>query len=186
MTKISLKEFCLTGHFGKVRIGMNISEVKEILGEPDHEQDFETGSSGIMYAWYEFFYWTETKILYAIQNDHLMTWPNLIGKEKVEEHRKEITFENSQCRIETWFLSPGKSFTYGQVIEICRAEKINIREFIDEYGGPIIEFESGVRFDFDDGSSWFFKDKNGDTVENKYIITNIDDQILDGVRFFVV
>lgn len=184
MTLILLKDFCLTGHFGDVRIGMNISEVKEILGEPDHEQDFETGSSGIMYAWYEFFYWTDTKILYAIQNDHLMPWPGLEEHERAEVHGKDIEFDNSHFKVETWFLSAGKAITYRDIVEICRRDNVNIIEKCNEWGDSSIEFESGVKLDFDDMSDWVITDKNGQRIENKSIIKSKEDYLLNGMRLF--
>jgi hypothetical protein len=60
MTTIHLKDFMTKGKFGLVEIGMKIDEVIKYLGEPDWQNDYDTGFSEIGYSWYEFFYPTET------------------------------------------------------------------------------------------------------------------------------
>ncbi|RYD81192.1 MAG: hypothetical protein EOP53_07010 [Sphingobacteriales bacterium] len=184
LKSILLKEFCLTGRFGEVEISMAISDVKRILGKPDHEQDYNSGSSGIMYAWYEFFYWTDSQILYAIQNDHLTSFTNLKGKDNIKAHKNDITFKNKKFYLDIWFLNPGKDITYKEVVEYLLTDNIKFKEIEDEYEGFIIEFESGVRLDFDDRSGWFYENNDEQILANQNIIKNKEEQLLNGMRLF--
>lgn len=74
MEKINLRDFALTGEFGPVKIGMTKKQVIDLLGEPEADQDFGTGYTGLLYSWYEFFFETDTGILDSIQNDHLQAF----------------------------------------------------------------------------------------------------------------
>lgn len=44
MKKINLKDFALTGDFGPVKIGMSKEQVINLLGEPEEDNDYGTGS----------------------------------------------------------------------------------------------------------------------------------------------
>lgn len=173
MKIIFLKDFCVTGSFGDVQIGMPIAEVKKVLGKPDHEQNFGTGSSGMVYGWYEFFYWTDTQILNGIQNDHLASYPHLKGKASIKAHIKDITYKNTQFEIDIWFLKPGQDITYQEVIEHLLSENIQFIEKQNEFEDRTIEFKSGVYFDFEEPI-----DENGNVVKNK------EKQLLNGMRLF--
>jgi hypothetical protein len=71
MIEISLKEFLKTGEFGPIKVGISTkNDVLEQLGEHDGIGDFDD-TQIIRYGWYEIFYWTNSEIVYAIQNDHL-------------------------------------------------------------------------------------------------------------------
>lgn len=157
--KILLKDFALTGKFGPVNVGMHRDGIVEILGKPDAEQDFGTGFSGLLYAWYEFFYYTDSKILSSIQNDHLMA--NCLN------HGECIYFENDKFRIDHWFLDAGKDFTYQEVKDILVKEKINFKE-VSKRDYLELKFESGVKMDFVESSKDSEKDKH----------------LLNGIRFF--
>lgn len=93
MIKISLKDFALTGEFGPVKVGMHRDEIVNVLGEPEGEQDFGTGFGGIVYAWYEFFYDSDTKGLSAIQNDHLQA--------DCSNHKDCILYKNSHFEVDS-------------------------------------------------------------------------------------
>jgi len=60
--------------------------------------DFDFGdfdeSQIIKYGWYEFFYWTENEIIFAIQNDHLQY--------DCINHDEMINYENDSIKIDNW------------------------------------------------------------------------------------
>lgn len=177
MQQISLKDFAITGRFGPVSIGMTKNQVIDLLGQPEEENDFNQGSSGLTYSWYEFFYWTDTEIVYAIQNDHLTTWPYFKGKAKRINHINAIYFKNEKFELDIWFLKPGKDICYEKVIEILDIENIRYKEIENPSSVYMIEFESGVRLDFNDESNRSYKDGSP-------IILKKNKQVLNGIRLF--
>lgn len=175
MTIISLKNFVQTGQFGPVTIGMTKDEVINLLGEPEFDNDYHTGSGGLVYAWYEFFYWQDSLKMNGIQNDHLRTWPGNKRK-KTQIHQEAICFRNDKISIDIWFLKPGQDITYCEVIKILRDEQIQFEEVNDPYQGYLITFESGVKMDFVNGESHF--------QQNENIVISPDNQLLNGIRLF--
>lgn len=180
MITIYLKDFVLSGQFGPVKLGMNRGEVVQVLGQPDDIIDFDTGSCSLMYGWYEFFYFKDTEKIIGIQNDHLTTWPNHKTLDKIiNQHRNDIYFENTIFKIDLWFLKIGKDITRKEVKMILNQEAIAYKEIKDGFGNDILEFESGVTMDFDDNSGNFVSRE-----PDKPLITNLDDQLLAGIRQF--
>lgn len=180
MTIISLKDFITTGEFGPVRIGMTKDEVIKVLGQPDSDNDYGTGSGGLMYAWYEFFYWQDSLKINGIQNDHLTNWQ--VGKIKI--HKEAICFQNDKISIDIWFLQVGKNISYGEVINILKSEGIPFEEINDQYRGRLIKFKSGVTMDFDDQSGLWHEDKDENIEQNENIIITLENQLLNGIRLF--
>jgi hypothetical protein len=149
MLTISLKDFITTGKFGPIELGMTIEQVKEILGEPEMwtGPDFTPGHGIIVYAWYEFFYFTETRAVYGIQNDHLATMPNPITGRV--NNKRDICFTNELFTIDTWFLKKNRYMTYEQVID--RLDKDGISYTMNwEHGYIKLTLQSGVYIVFDD------------------------------------
>jgi len=173
----------MTGQFGPVKIGMTKDEVIKSLGKPDSDNDYGTGSGGLMYAWYEFFYWQDNLKISGIQNDHLTTWPGSKRK-KTKNHQEAICFQNDRIYIDIWFLKAGQDITYGEVINILRTEQISFEEINDQYQGHLIKFKSGVTMDFDDHSGHWLGDGNGNIKQNEEIITTLENQLLNGIRLF--
>lgn len=66
MTIIYLKDFVLTGQFGPVKLGMSKEEMIQVLGQPDDDIDYDTGSCGLYYGWYEFFYFKDSEKINGI------------------------------------------------------------------------------------------------------------------------
>ena len=139
MIDVSLKEFVLTGEFGPVEVGMHRDEIINLLGEPEADQDFGLGFNGLLYGWYEFFYYTDTKILSSMQNDHLMA--------VFSNHNECIHFQNENIKVDIWFLKAGENFTFSEVKEILTKESIPFSE-IDKHDYFEFHFESGVTMDF--------------------------------------
>ena len=176
MTKIYLKNFALTGEFGPVKIGMTKDEVIQIMGEPETDQDFGTGSSGLLYSWYEFFYDTKTGILNSIQNDHLQA--------DCSNHDESIIFKNDKIEIDTWFLKLNQDLTRSDVKKALKKQEIS---FIEEeyWGSDIIRFESGVYLDFDDRDGVWGIDEEGTVEKDKsVVIQNSENFVLNGIRYF--
>ncbi|XZF16473.1 hypothetical protein ACTHGU_10055 [Chitinophagaceae bacterium MMS25-I14] len=161
MIKISLKDFVLTGRFGPVTIGMHKTEIISLLGEPDGENDYGTGSSGLNYDWYELFYDTGTGILHALQNDHLTA----------NAHYKTANphYRNNKMYIDPWFIRYNRNITRKQITAILQQEKIPFIEK-NKWGNDILIFESGVTMDFEDP----IPDGN----------TTPEDFVLNGIRYF--
>tara|TARA_B100000795_G_C22534579_1_gene336458 strand:+ start:21 stop:566 length:546 start_codon:yes stop_codon:yes gene_type:complete len=176
MTKIYLKKFALTGEFGPVKIGMSKDQVIQLMGEPETDQDFGSGSSGLLYSWYEFFYETETGVLNSIQNDHL--------QDDCSNHDESITFKNDKIEIDTWFLRLNQDLTRSDVKKALMSQGIPFSE--EEYwGSDIIRFESGVYLDFDDRDGVWGIDEDG-TVEKdeSVVVQNKENFVLNGIRYF--
>jgi len=174
--KISLKEFALTGAFGPVKIGMHKDEVIALLRKPDCDNDFSTCSSGLLYAWYEIFYWTENGEIYTIQNDHLQTYGG--------DNSDQILFKNDHVEIDTWFLKVDRDTTYQEVIHILEEEHIAFKR-AKEYDSELIVFSSGVYFDFDGMEKVDKYDKNGDWYSYDEIeMEDKNKHILNGIRYF--
>lgn len=176
MKKIKLKDFALTGEFGPVKIGMTKKQVTDLLGEPEADQDFGTGYTGLLYSWYEFFFETDTGILDSIQNDHLQA--------DCSNHDEMILFRNDKIEIDTWFLKLNQDLTRREVKEILDEQRISFTE--EEYwGSDIIRFESGVYLDFDNRDGVWGIDEDG-TVEKDESIVIVDKEnfVLNGIRLF--
>jgi hypothetical protein len=174
MKTIYIRDFILNGNFGPVKIGMSKAEIIRELGEPEADNVCSEGETGILlYAYYEFFYWSDTQILYAIQNDHLQA--------DCSNHAEMILFENDQFTIDPWFLEVGKSFTYAEVKNILDAEAIEYLEEISYKNGPaILKFSRGALLDFSSGNITWDK-KNGVRETN---IEMLESNILNGIRYF--
>ncbi len=183
MIIISLKDFVTTGKFGPIQIGSTKDEVIKALGKPDFDNDYGIGSRGLMYAWYEFFYWEDSLKIVGIQNDHLtISLEN--EKNKIEIHQDSICFQNDRISIDIWFLKPGQDITYSEVIDILRTENISFEEITDHYQNHLIKFDSGVTMDFDDLSGVSVGDEQGNFKKYEHIITTKENRVLNGIRLF--
>ncbi len=134
---ISLKEFASSGKFGPIGIGTTKSEIIETLGEPDEDYDYGTGSSSLKYSSFEFFYWTDSKSLSAIQNENYKV-----------EYPANFTFKNDYFELDTWFFKYNMKFTFKDVISILEKEQVSfvVQDFLDR---KIIVFPSEFILDFD-------------------------------------
>jgi hypothetical protein len=166
MQKISLKDFILTGKFGSVEVGMTKEQVIEILGEPHDNQDFGTGYSGIVYNWYEFFFYTDTGILHAIQNDSLAC---ING----------FQLKNDKIKVDTWFLKKGKQFTYSEVKKILEKDNIEYSE-IKVYEVYTLLLNSGVTINFISPADFFENSQEQKDIKFK----EPKDFILEAFRYF--
>lgn len=176
MKKIYLKDFIKTGDFGPVKIGMTKQQVINLLGEPDSDNDFGSGTFGLLYSWYEFFFDKKTQALKSIQNDHLQA--------NCSEHDEMILFKNDKFEIDIWFLKVNHDITYKEVKEILKRENISFSE--EKYwDNDIIKFESGVFLDFDDGDDIWEIYEDGTTKKDEHlIISNKENFVLNGIRYF--
>ncbi len=176
MKKIKLKDFALTGEFGPVKIGMTKKQVIDLLGEPEADQDFGTGYTGLLYCWYEFFFDTDTGILDSIQNDHFQA--------DYSNNEEMIVFKNDKIEIDTWFLRLNQDLTLSEVRRILNEQGISFAE--EEYWGcDIIRFESGVYLDFDNRDGVWGIDEYGCVEKDDSVV--IDDKesfVLNGIRHF--
>lgn len=135
---LSLRQFLTTGEWAPVKIGMTIPAVAELLGEPDCQTDFGTGTIGTLYDWNEFFFDDQTQQLMAIQNDHLFPLPDSYGP---------FLFQNDHFSMDAWFLAEQTSWTRGQITEKLTALGITFT-VQPLWGYTVLAFESGAYFDF--------------------------------------
>lgn len=168
METIHLKQFAITGAFGKIKMGATKTEVTSLLGK---KYDFaDCNDSYILkYGWYEFFFWTESNTLFGIQNDSLSG---------MENDKKTFLFRNKKFKIYPWFFKKQK-FTFKKVIEILNKQNIAYSVNTDQY--TKIEFDSAVYFDFIT-EKYVYNNKIKNWEEE--IITNREDYILNGIRLF--
>ncbi|AEA43352.1 hypothetical protein [Fluviicola taffensis] len=179
-TLISLKDFIKTGHFGLVKIGMTKDEVIKVLGQPDSDNDYGTGSGGMMFARYEFFYWQNNLKINGIQNDHLQA--------DCSNHKEMINFKNELWTIDKWFLQDNKNKTFGEVVELLNLEKISF-EIVPSYSGSnenVIKcLKSNVTFDFVNEYSQIELNEKGKFKTYKdYIEEEQSNYVLNGIRLF--
>jgi hypothetical protein len=175
MQIISLKTFAQTGKFGPVEVGMSKDAVIALLGEPDGDNDFGAGYSGLCYSWYELFYMTKTKQITAIQNDHLQA--------RHSDHHECICFKNDNFEIDPWFLEVGKNISYKEVILILRREDIAF-EVARQINSEILKLESGVTMDFEDHSTFWLLDEQGAYYSETVMIDDPQEYVLNGIRYF--
>jgi hypothetical protein len=163
MKEISIYDFALSGAFGPVKIGMTKDEIVEIIGCPDSDNDFKTGSSGLLYGWYEFFYWTDNKKLFAIQNDHLDS-----------DTTDNFNYSNGLFRFDPWIFT--RQIRLQDLCDILVTDKIQfeIKSFNDR---EIIELQTGFIFDFDNE---IWSESDNDWIK----IPNYMDSKLIGFRYF--
>lgn len=138
METISLIDFILTGKFGRVSLGMTKKEVIEYLGTPSEDTDFGIGASGLFYNGFEFFYWTDNKELFTIQNDNIET---LFANQSNYEFSDKIIVDNS-------FFFIGQLLTYKNITAYLRKQNIHFNS-VDKGKYDEIQFLSGVTFDFE-------------------------------------
>ena len=180
MQTIYLKDFLTTGKFGPIHLGMNIDTVIDILGEPEGITDYKNGHAEIMYAYYEFFYLSETKVLYGIQNGHLATFPNI--KTGRVNNKKDICFTNNKFTIDIWFLKKNRFLTLKDVIDSLRKENVDFEVTKGFHNNNIIKFKSGVTLDFDDLSGLTFYEPDTKVWTRSEKIIDDYKKILSGIR----
>lgn len=182
MQTIYLKDFLTTGRFGPINLGMKIDAVIDILGEPEGITNYKNGHSEIMYAYYEFFYLRETKVLYGIQNDHLATFPNV--KTGRVNNRRDIFFTNDKFCIDTWFLKKNRFLTFKDVTDRLKKQNVQFEVSRGFHDDNIIKFKSGVTLDFDDLSGLTSYDpKTKDWTWSERIVDD-NKKILNGIRLY--
>jgi hypothetical protein len=182
MQTIYLRDFLTTGKFGPISLGMTIDKVVEILGDPEGINDYKNGHAEIMYAYYEFFYLTETKVLYGIQNDHLATFPNI--KTGRVNNKKDICYSNDKFSIDIWFLKRNRFLTFKDVIENLRKMNVDFEVTKGFDDDNIIRFNSGVTLDFDDLSGMTSYDPETKDWTWSEKITDENEKILNGIRLY--
>lgn len=170
---ISLKSFAESGKFGRIELGATKSEVIRILGSDFEFIDGEE-SCIIQYGWYEFFFWTDSEKLFGIQNDHLQA--------NCTNHDEMIEFENDTFKIDTWFLTVGRDYTFSDVISVIGMNQLRFKiEELYKDGPEVLKFDSGVYFDFSSGSYTWYSETN--QVKETFI-ENQGDYLLNGIRLF--
>ena len=175
MRTIYLKEFIKTGKFGTLEINFSTrDDILNLMGDGYDHGDFGT-TQIIKYAWYEFFYNSEDKLLTGIQNDHLQY--------DCSNHEDMFMFENSIVRIDPWILKPNENVTFIEVIEHLEKDGVKFKISRHGYVGALdyIELDNGVTLDFDDELTLFNKTSAG--FETK-TIDERNNFILNGIRNF--
>lgn len=177
MLTISLIDFIKTGYFGNTTLGSPIEETLGQLGDGYDYGKFDE-TEIIKYGWYEFFYWTDTRKVFGIQNDHLQA--------DCANHRDMIFFENDQWKLDVGFLKENENITFKQVCQLL--EKENIAYVIE----PAYKDElvircviSNVTFDF--ANEYSFAEFDAHKKFKGFINTPLhhqDDYILNGIRLF--
>ncbi len=179
MTIIQLKEFVKTGKFGTITIGSTKTDVINLLGNK-----YSFGDLGetqiIKYGAYEFFYWTETEIIFGIQNDQLQA--------DCSNHKEMINLKNKNYRLDKWFLQNNKNITFGEVIAFLEQESIFFEILpasISNSENVIKCLESNVSFDFVNEYDFVELDEKGKVkTSNQYFETEQSKYVLNGIRLF--
>lgn len=179
MKVIELKNFIKTGEFDTIQIGKSTKqEVIKLMGT---NFDFvDCGESQIIkYGWYEFFYWTKSEIVFAIQNDHLQF--------DCSNHNEMIEYQNESIKIDNWFLTVNKNVTFSEIIEILKRENIHYELEKHNFDGDLeyIRLNNGITIDFDNElTSWIYNKSKDEWDMKNNLIKNQQDYILNGIRLF--
>jgi hypothetical protein len=174
--KISLKDFLLTGHFGRIQLGMTDEEISKELGAPKDRGDYDDDSFSFFYGEYELFFDRESRKLLGLQNDHLATRDQ-------DDRESIVTFKNNQFEIDAWIIDLKKNSEYSEIISHLDSEGINYRTEQRPFEN-VIHFNSGVHLDFTDQDSWIEAETQGrEVIEGT--IQNRDQYILNGIRLYV-
>lgn len=179
MKVIELKSFIKTGKFDIIQIGKSTKQdVINLMGN-----NFDLGDCGetqiIKYGWYEFFYWTESEIIFAIQNDHLQF--------DCANHNEMIEYENDRIKIDNWFLEVNKNITFSKVIEFLNSEQIKYKLAKQNVEGALeyIKLSNGIIIDFvNELTTWTYADSKDEWNMKHELIKNQHDYILNGIRLF--
>ncbi|AFM05582.1 hypothetical protein Fleli_3251 [Bernardetia litoralis DSM 6794] len=179
MKIIYLKEFIKTGKFATLEVGVSSKkDVINLMGNDFAFADF--GDTQIIkYGCYEFFYWTEDEIIFAIQNDHLQF--------DCSNHTEMINYENKNVKIDTWFLEEKKNITFEKIIEIIEKENINYKLERKNYKEALeyIQLENGITIDFcNEETTWVYEKAIKEWKMKTKLIDGQKDYILNGIRFF--
>lgn len=177
MITVQLKEFIKTGKFGEITLGSKKSDIIRLFGK---KFDFaDCGDTQIIkYGWYEFFYWTESELVFGMQNDHLA---NYNGNADV------INFKNRLWSVDKWFLKDNEDITFAQVVEYLTEEKIpfEIIPGYDSNGPNMIKCaESNVKLDFSNEYHIFECDEKGEFSCREIVETDPSKFVLNGIRLF--
>ncbi|WP_447642800.1 MULTISPECIES: hypothetical protein [Chitinophagaceae] len=179
MTTIQLKEFIKTGKFGAISLGSTKTEVINILGDKFSFAD--CGDAQIIkYGWFEFFYYTDTEIVFGIQNDALQA--------DCINHNEMINLDSELYRLDKWFLKDNENITFRQVAEYLNQENIPF-DIVPAHRGSeenIIKcINSKVAFDFVNGYMIAELNAKGKVEKWKEVIEeNQSDYVLNGIRLF--
>ena len=179
MHTVHLKEFIKTGHFGTITIGSTKADVVNLLGKKFGFGDF--GETQIItYGWYEFFYWTETELIFGIQNDHLQA--------DCTHHKEMIDYKSKVWTIDKWFLEVNKNITFRQVEDLLTAESIPF-QIIPAYKGSeenlIKCIGSHVTFDFAHEYRLVEYTEKGRFKNYKEVVESDQSNfVLNGIRLF--
>lgn len=179
MNTIHLKEFIRTGKFGTISIGSKKADVVNALG---NKFDFaDCGETQIIkYGWYEFFFWTESELLFGIQNDHLQA--------DCTNHKEMIHYKSKLWLIDKWFLEVNRNITFGKVEEYLISEGISY-DIVPAYKGcdeNVIKcMQSNVTFDFTNEYRLVELNEKGIFKNWKEFIENEQSNfVLNGIRLF--
>ena len=177
MTTIQLKEFIKTGKFGSISIGSTKTDIVNVLGKKFEFANCDEAQI-IKYGWYEFFYWTETEILFGIQNDHVQA--------DCTNHKEMINYKSKLWTIDKWPLQDNKNMTFGEVEYFLKEENIPY-EIIPAYKvsheNVIKCSDSNVAFDFVNEYSLVEINKNGKFKNQKEFVEGEQhNYILNGIR----
>ncbi|CAL2101535.1 conserved protein of unknown function [Tenacibaculum sp. 190130A14a] len=179
MKIIELKNFIKTGDFDKIKVGTSTKQdVIDLMGN-----DFDFGDFGetqiIKFGWYEFFYWTESEIVFAIQNDHLQF--------DCSNHNEMIEYQNENIKIDNWFLQTNKNIKFSEVIQILKSEKIQYELDKQNFDGALeyLKLQNGLTMDFDNElTTWIYNESADEWDMKNELIKNQQDYILNGIRLF--
>ena len=179
MNTIHLKEFIRTGKFGTISIGSTKTDVVNELG---NKFDFaDCGETQIIkYGWYELFYWTESELIFGIQNDHLQA--------DCTNHKEMIHYKSKLWSIDNWFLEVNRNVTFGQVEEYLIREKVSY-DIVPAYKGcdeNVIKCVlSNVTFDFANEYRLVELNENGKFRNWKEFTEDEQSNfVLNGIRLF--
>lgn len=179
MKVVKLEDFIKTGNFANIKIGTSTKhDVIDLMGH-----DFDFGDFGenqiIKYGWYEFFYWTKTEIVFAIQNDHLQF--------DCSNHHEMIEYKNNNISIDNWFLEVNKNCTFSEVIDVLEKEGLPYKLKRQAFKGALeyIELANGITLDFDNELTiWLHNDSEDNWEMKNELIESQKDYVLNGIRLF--
>ena len=164
--------------FGPIQMGAEIQSAIDFFGD---DYDFaDCGDTQIIkYGWWEFFYWTETRKIFGLQNDHLAF--------DCANHDEMISLRTEKVEMDTWFIEPNQHVTFIQVENQLSSEGIPFKrdKFSPNDEWDILRLRNGITFDFNNILiEWKLDETSGEHVFRETLIKDPAKFLLNGIRFF--
>lgn len=164
---ISLIDFCRTGHFGPITLGMTKLEVEQVFGKPPawggtfpwwpEELTRKATAFTLPYTVYSIWTYDAMEFHFGMQDRLYIIWC---------DHFDELVLHGQAFDLQRWIFGPASSVPKNVCIAALKAEGIPYQDKVRSHVGKL-ELASGVSLSYDD------------ETEHVHGIGKYDDQYID-------